>query len=310
MAFQVIPVLGAGAEDVVVAVGGRDEGAVFTGTEDGAIQRISHDGRRVEQVAQTAGRPLGIEFLPDGRLLVCDARCGVLVVDPRNGSVESLVTGVAGRPMRFCNNAAVADDGTFYFSDSSTAYGIDEWKADLVEMTCTGRLLRRSPGGVEVLLDGLAFANGVAVAADESFVAVAETATRTVVRRWLTGPNAGTRDFLVEDLPGYPDNIARGSDGLIWVTIASPRDPLVDRLQRGPMWLRRMATRIPEPLQPAPKRTIRVQAYDADGQLVRDLQVDDPEHRATYHMVTGVREHEGRVWMGSLHEPAVAVLEP
>jgi hypothetical protein len=24
-------------------------------------------------------------------------------------------------------------------------------------------------------------------------------------------------------------------------------------------------------------------------------------------MVTGVREHEGRVWMGSLHEPAVGV---
>jgi hypothetical protein len=29
-----------------------------------------------------------------------------------------------------------------------------------------------------------------------------------------------------------------------------------------------------------------------------------------YHMVTGVREHEGRVWMGSLEEPAVAVLTP
>jgi hypothetical protein len=82
MTFRVIPVLGAGAEDVVVAGSGPDEGAVFTGTEDGAIQRISHDGRRVERVAHTGGRPLGIEFLPDGRLLVCDARCGVLVVDP------------------------------------------------------------------------------------------------------------------------------------------------------------------------------------------------------------------------------------
>ena len=27
-----------------------------------------------------------------------------------------------------------------------------------------------------------------------------------------------------------------------------------------------------------------------------------------FHMVTGVREHNGRIWMGSLHEPAVAVL--
>ena len=28
-----------------------------------------------------------------------------------------------------------------------------------------------------------------------------------------------------------------------------------------------------------------------------------------YHMVTGVREHEGRVWLGSLEEPGVAVLD-
>jgi hypothetical protein len=63
-------------------------------------------------------------------------------------------------------------------------------------------------------------------------------------------------------------------------------------------------TRIPERLQPKPKRTIRVQAYDDDGTLVHDLDLHDPG----YHMVTGVREHRGRVWMGSLHEGAVAVV--
>jgi len=309
MAFRVIPVPGAGAEDVVVATDGPDEGAVFTGTDDGVIHRISHDGRRVDQVADTGGRPLGLELLPDRRLLVCDARRGVLVVDRDSGAVQTLVAEVDGRPMRFCNNAAVARDGAVYFSDTSTVHGIDAWRAEMVEVTRTGRLLRWSSGGaVEILLDGLAFANGVALAGDESFVVVAETAARTVVRHWLTGPAAGTRDYLVEDLPGYPDNISRGSDGLIWVTIASPRDPVVERLQRGPMWLRRGVTRIPQRLQPAPKRTIRVQAYDDAGALVRDVRVD-PGPDAAFHMVTGVREHEGRVWMGSLHESAVAVLE-
>ena len=293
----------------MIATGGPDEGAAFTGTEDGAIHRISHDGRRVEQVADTGGRPLGIEELPDRRLLVCDARRGLLAVDPATGTVESLVAEVGGRPMRFCNNAAVARDGAIYFSDTSTVYGIDAWRSEMVEVTRTGRLLRRSAAGaVDVLLDGLSFANGVALAGDESFVAVAETAARTVVRQWLTGPAAGTRDYLVEDLPGYPDNIARGSDGLIWVTIASPRDPLVERLQRGPMWLRRAATRIPQRLQPQPKRTIRAQAYDDAGALVRDVQVR-PGPEAPYHMVTGVREYDGRVWMGSLHEAAVAIWE-
>ena len=310
MTFQVFPVPGQGAEDVLVVPAGPDEGAVFTGTEDGVIHRVSPDGRQVRQVANTGGRPLGIEYLPEGRLLVCDATLGVLAVDPRSGGVESLVADIDGRPMRFCNNAAVAADGTFFFSDSSTVHGLANWKADFVERTRTGRLLRRTPdGSLDVLVDGLAFANGVALASDESFVVVAETAARTIVRHWLTGPRAGTRDFFVEDLPGYPDNIARGSDGLIWVTIASPRDPVVERLQRSPMWIRRQVTRIPEVLQPAPKRTVRVQAYADDGTLVHDRQSGDSEHLGRYHMVTGVREYEGRVWMGSLHEPAIAVMD-
>ena len=28
-----------------------------------------------------------------------------------------------------------------------------------------------------------------------------------------------------------------------------------------------------------------------------------------WHMATGVREHDGRVWVGSLHEAAVAVID-
>jgi len=306
MSIDVLPVPGPGAEDVVVASSGPDEGAVFTGTEDGALWRVSHDGRRIDLVATTGGRPLGLEIDLDGRLLVCDATKGLLRVDTRTGGIEPVTDRVAGVPMVFCNNAAIAGDGTVWFSDSSTIYGIDRWKDDIVQNTRTGRLLRLSEDGdVEVVLDGLAFANGVALAADESFVAVAETAARTVVRRWLTGPHAGARDNLVADLPGYPDNIARGSDGLIWVSIASPRDPVVESLQSAPMWIRKAVTRIPEAVQPKPKRTVRVQAYDDRGTLVHDVDVSTDR----YHMVTGVREHDGRVWLGSLQEPAIAVVD-
>ncbi len=309
MAFEVIPVGGPGAEDVVVALSGPDEGAVFTGTADGVIHRVSHDGSDVTRVADTGGRPLGLEWMPDGRLLVCDAHRGLLTVDPRGGGVEVLATDVEGRRMVFCNNASVGSDGSVWFSDSSTRYSVEDWKSDFVQLTRTGRLLRRSPDGeVTVVLDGLAFANGVALAADESWVAVAETATAAVARHWITGPRAGERDQLLTDLPGYPDNIARGSDGLLWVTLASPRDPLVERLQSGPLWVRKAVTRLPAALQPAPKRTIRVQAFDDDGRLVRDVNLDRPEDTARYHVATGVREHDGRVWLGSLEEPAVAVV--
>lgn len=302
--FSVIPLPAHGAEDVVVATQGPDAGAVYTGTEDGTIWRVRDDGRTVERVANTGGRPLGLELDPDGRLVVCDAKLGLLRVDPATGAVVTLVDSVAGVRMVFCNNAAVATDGTIWFSDSSTKFGIDQWKDDFVQNSTSGRLLRRDPDGtLEVVLDGLRFSNGVALSQAEDFVAVAECAGRTVVRLWLTGDRAGTRDLLCADLPGYPDNIARGSDGLIWVTIASPRDPLVERLQHGPMVLRRLVTRIPAALQPKPKRTVRVQAYDDAGTLVHDIDVKTEG----FHMVTGVREHDGRVWMGSLEEPSVAV---
>jgi sugar lactone lactonase YvrE len=306
--FDVYDVPAPGAEDVLVGVAGRDLGCVYTGTADGAVYRVRPDGL-VDRVARTGGRPLGLEHLPDGRVLVCDAYRGLLAVDVRSGAVEPLLLEVDGRPMKFCNNAAVAADGTVYFTDSSAVHGIDRWQADFVEMTRTGRLLRRSPdGAVDVLLEGLAFANGVALAADESWVVVAETGARTLVRYRLAGPLAGTREWFARDLPGYPDNIALGSDGLVWVSIASPRDPVVERLQRAPVAVRRAATRIPARLQPAPKRTVRVQAYDGDGHLVHDLDLGDDVHGGRYHMVTGVREHEGRVWLGSLHESAVAVV--
>lgn len=308
MRLQVIPVGAFGAEDVVVALSGPDEGCVFTGTEDGTVHRVSHDGTAVEKVAHTGGRPLGIEWTPDG-LVVADARRGLLRVDPATGAVEPLAAGAAGRPMVFCNNAAVGADGSIYVSDSSAVHPIDRWKAEMLETTATGRLLRRAPDGtVTVLADGLDFANGVALAGDGSWVVVAETSRRRLTRVHLSGPRAGTRETFVDDLPAYPDNISLGSDGLVWVAAASPRDPLVEALQRGPLWLRRSATRIPDALQPAPKRTVRALAYDADGTLVHDVSLDRAASGDRFHMVTGVREHDGRVWLGSLHEPAVAVL--
>lgn len=309
MKLHVIPVPGPGAEDVVVATDGPDEGAVFTGTEDGSVFRVSHDGSRVDKVGSTGGRPLGIEYA-DGRLLICDAHRGVLWMDPRTGTTEKVTDTVGGRPMKFCNNAAVAADGTIWFSDSSRRFGIEQWKDDLVQHTHTGRLFRRDPDGtVTTVLDGIAFANGVALSADGSFVAVASTGGRSVHRRWIDGERAGTSDLLCSDLPGYPDNIARGSDGLIWITIASPKDPVLEVLQRSPMPLRKVVTKIPEALQPKPKQTVRVQAYDDSGTLVHDLDVAPQDRVTPYHMATGVREHDGRVWVGSLHEPAIAYID-
>jgi sugar lactone lactonase YvrE len=297
---EVVPVPGERAEDVAI---GHD-GTLFTGVEDGRVQRVDPAGHRVETVADTGGRPLGIEVLPDGRLVVCDAVRGLLRVDPATGTVDKLVGEVRGARMLFCNNAAVASDGTVYFSDSSRRFGIADWRAEILEHSCTGRLLRLAPdGSVDVLLDGMAFSNGVALAPDESYVAVAETSAYRVTRHWLTGESAGTSDVLVDNLPGFPDNMSTGGDGLLWIALASPRNALLDFVSpRNPL-LRKGVWALPETVQERLEgRTTWVMAVDRDGAVVHDLQTS-----GAYPMVTGVRERDGTLYLGSLARGAIAV---
>ena len=296
---NVVAVPGQGAEDVVVA----PDGTVHTATEDGAVWALAPGEHQPRRVGRAPGRPLGLEMLADGRVLVCDAHDGLFALDPADGSLETLATEVEGRPLGVCNNAAVASDGTIFFSDSTEEFPLEQWRRDLVVDPHSGRLVRRDPdGSLTVVVRGLRFANGVALSADESFVCVAESTGRTVVRLWLSGERAGEQDLFLDDLPGYPDNIARGSDGLIWVTIGSPKVALLEALLRMPTPVRRAFARIPQRLLPDPQRTLRVQAYDDSGRQVHDVD-QDPTH---FHMATGVREHHGRVWIGSLAEPAVA----
>jgi sugar lactone lactonase YvrE len=299
--LTVVPVPGHGAEDVLVG----DDGRVYTGTEDGSVFAVDPGGDQIRRVGRTGGRPLGLEWLSEAEILVCDARRGLLALGVDDGRVRVLADSVGGQPMLFCNNAAVLDDGSVWFTDSSTRWGIDEWKSDLIENTCTGRLLRLGPGESEpeVVLGGLSFANGVARTADGSAILVAETGHRRIRRVQVAGAGAGRGDVFAEDLPGHPDNIALGSDGLIWVTYASPTDPALTFLQtRAPGWMRGMVRRAPEAVKPKPKRTVRVAAYDSDGTLVHDVSAKAD----AWQMATGVREQGGRVWLGSLVEPAVA----
>jgi hypothetical protein len=173
MSFHVHAVPGEGAEDVVVGLSGRHEGAAFTGTDDGSIFRISHDAQRIDRVAHTGGPPLGHRGRPrwwSARLRRPTRRApGGSGLRPGGGR---------HRPGRRGPDGVLQQrrrrQREVWFSDSSTTFGIEQWKDDLVQNTRTGRLLRLDESGdVEVVLDGLALANGVALAADESFVAVA-----------------------------------------------------------------------------------------------------------------------------------------
>ena len=74
-----------------------------------------------------------------------------------------------------------------------------------MEHSGTGRLLQFDPSGrVEVLLSGLQFANGVALAEDESFVAVA-----VAEAFWPEGLQPGLGDPVVLELDAAEADMAR-----------------------------------------------------------------------------------------------------
>jgi sugar lactone lactonase YvrE len=297
---RLVPVRGVGPEDVLVDPAGR----VLTGLADGRIVRIDPDGA-VETITRVPGRPLGLEFLGDDELVVCASQGGLLAVSLTGERVRVLVERVGGERLGAVNNAAVAPDGTIYFTDSSRRFPIPRWRADLVVRTRSGRLFRRDPdGAVTTLLDGLEFANGVALAPDGAWVAVAETGNGRMQRVWLTGERAGRAEPFVDDLGGYPDNIATGSDGLVWVALPNPRLPALELVQRAPGPVRTLVSQLPEALLPRPGRTVGVAAVDATGAVVHRAWGEIPGLA----LLTGVREVGGVLWLGSLLGTAVATL--
>jgi sugar lactone lactonase YvrE len=299
--LELLPLPGIGPEDVLLDPDGR----ILTGLSDGSIVRIDRSGAPPETLANTGGRPLGLDWLPDGRLLVCDCQRGLLAIDLTSSKVEVLLRSVAGKDMRICNNPAVASDGTIYFSDSSTRYPLEQIRADIVERVPTGRLLCRKPSGsVEVLVEPLYFANGVVLSADESFVLVAETGAARVRRYWLKGPRRGRLETFADGLPGLPDNMCLGSDGLFWIALPTASDPRLSAVHRLPRLLRSQVKRIPEPLQPRETRRALFVALDADGNG-RHFFEADPRR---YHLVTGLRERDGVLYAGSIEASSIAVL--
>jgi sugar lactone lactonase YvrE len=290
----------AGAE----AVAFDPQGRMVTGLLDGRVVRFDPGGGPVETIAKTGGRPLGVAFDAGGRLLVADAYRGLLAID-QAGAVQVLSTGQGGRPFRFTDDLAIASDGTVYFTDASDRFSLAEFKLDILEHRPRGRVLAFDPktGTTSLVADKLYFANGIALGPGEHYLVVTETSSYRMRRVWLRGERRGQIETLVDNLPGFPDNVRWSpSRRVFWVAIGAPRDGAVDWLAGHP-FLRKVVVRLPEFLQPMPDRHSFVLAYDEKGALVHDLQGSGD---SAFAPIASALEHEGRIYLGSFQAHGVA----
>ena len=285
-----------GPEDATL---GHD-GGIYATTSQGQVIRVFQ--RRVEAFADLGGRPLGIEVDRDGNLVVANAYLGLQRVD-RQGNVESLLSDFNGKPV-YPNNLAIAADGRIFFTEASNKFGAERYRGtynasllDIMEHGGHGGVFVFNPatGETRQLLDDLNYANGLAISEDNTFIVVAETSNYRILKYWLSGERAGTSEILIDNLPGFPDNLKTGLGGRFWVGLAAPRNALLDKLSGRP-WLRKVVQRLPAAVRPKAEPSSHVVAFNADGQVLMDMQ--DPDAR--FPTLTGVLETQRSLYLTTL----------
>lgn len=274
---------------------------VYVTTAGGHVLRIRD--RDVERFAFTDGRPLGIEAARDGSLIVANAYLGLQRIDA-NGNVSTLAGSVDGATPVYPNNLALADDGTIYFSEASSKFGAEKYRGtydasllDIMEHGGHGSVFEFDPasGSATRILDNLNYANGVAISEDNRFIVVAETGSYRVLKHWVAGPRQGDTEVLLDNLPGFPDNIKTGRNGRFWLGLVAPRNALLDRVSDKP-WLRKVIQRLPEAMRPQAVPSSHVIAFNGDGDILMNMQ--DPGVR--HPTLTGVLETSRSLYLTSL----------
>lgn len=297
--ITVVPVPGNAPEDVVVDA----DGALWVGVDDGRIVRIDPDSGETTVVGDTGGRPLGLHVARDGRLLICDSPRGLLAMDRSTGEIETLVDAVNGQKLKFCSNVTETDDGTIYFTESTSAFTYADYLAPFLEARARGSLFRLDGAGTaSTVVPNLYFANGLTLTADGSALVFAELQARRLMKYWLAGPKAGSVTPLAEHLPGMPDNLSTGADGRIWCAFFAPANPVGDRLANSPPFVRKLLWRMPSRIQPKPEAVAWAVAFDPEsGEPVAGLKTVHPDFR----QVTGMVEADGSLWLASIGGSAV-----
>jgi ribose transport system permease protein len=301
-----------GPEDIILD---RSDN-LYTVNRNGSIIRFfAPDYERREEFARIGGRPLGMALDRDENLIVCVAGMGVYGVKP-----DRTVFKVSDETNRtwyrlkddsrlwLADDLDIAADGKIYFSDATTRYDLSDWALDGFEGRGNGRLICYDPstGKTQTILSNLAFPNGVCISHDGRSVLWASTWLCRIYRYWIQGGKAGTLELLVDNLPGYPDNINRASDGTYWLALVGIRSPVYDLAMADPSFRTRMVKQIPPDEWLCPGINFGcVIKFDDAGKVRESLW--DPG--ATSHpTITSMREHKGYLYIGGLENNRIGRL--
>lgn len=282
------------------------------------------------------GRALGGRFTVDGEYLyLADAVLGLTrIKDPSpTATVEVVSNSVVLKdgevsPILHADDVAIGPhSGKVYFTDATdiapTLDSSGSWdvmyasKMDLARGgRRRGRVLEYDPSAntTKLLATGLHFANGIAVDEKESYLVVSETFQARSQKYYLKGPKAGTLEPLDFTFMSYSDGVDCSPE-LCYVALPSPPPDVMKLVYKIPhpfdilvrtifMWMPRWA--IPAPVrfgglavvQPGTDETpARFASYILDTKGVDN------------NFLTGVTYHEGKLYLGYLHENYITIFD-
>lgn len=291
-------------EDVVL----DNEDNLYCGNRHGEIIRFfAPDYKKHEVYARIGGQPLGMTFDADYNLFVCVGGMGLykvtrerkveLVTDETNRSYLSVID---DSRLKLADDLDILPDGRILFSEATVRYEMHEWQTDALEGRGNGRIIMYDPKlkKTTTVLRNLIFPNGIVLASDNQSIMFAESWNCSIKRYWFEGLKKGQVEPVIENLPGYPDNINRSSDGNYWLAIMGMRSQVFDLAMRKPAFRKRMAKELPGDEWLAPNINAGcIVKFNEAGEVLEVLWDRQGENHP---MITSMREHKGYLYIGGI----------
>jgi ribose transport system permease protein len=315
--LQAVDVIGLGQVDGPEDVVFDSAGNLYCGDRLGNIMRFDGpDLRQARIFAHIGGHPLGMTIDREDNIVVCVGGMGLYRVH-QDGAVEKLTDETNRSPfsiiddsrLKLTDDCDIAPDGRIFFSEATIRFDMATWPSDALECRGSGRIVCYDPARktTRTVARNLTFPNGITLSFDGKSILFSESWACRVRRLWIEGPKAGQIDNVIDNLPGYPDNINRASDGTYWMALMGMRSPALDLALRVPGFRKRMAQEVStdEWLYPNINTGCIVRFSEA-GDIIESLW----DKAGTNHpMITSMREHEGHLYIGGIFNNRIGRLK-
>jgi hypothetical protein len=210
------------------------------------VLRLAGTGFAERSVFATVdGTAGGLAFHPDGRLLVCVARRGLVAIAPDGR--QAWLNQAADQPLQCLTDVIATPDGTIFVTDGSTRHHPEDWLCDLMEKNHLGRLISSGPAldDAEVLLQGMHYPHGLGLSPDGKTLWFTESWNHRLSQAAITGRTIAKSRVVIGNMPGYPARLTRAAAGGFWLSVFAVRTHLVEFVLREDGYREEMMQSVP-----------------------------------------------------------------